>query len=184
MMAVGGEAERVPNYSDGVVLLTGFTPNDVEAHLAGEDEETARRFGWWPNSSTEETVRGAIDEWAKSWQTNGPVQAFAARSVTAGKLLGGCELRKQPDGSGHVSYWTGAQHRGHGFASRVLSLLCRHAQAEGVRQLEAHIAVDNAASRRVAAPAGFEEDAQFTDEHGTVMLRYVWTARSQPRHHR
>lgn len=128
-MAVGGEAGRVPNYSDGVVLLMGFTAIDVQAHLAGEDEETARRFGWWPNSSTEETVRGAFDEWAKSWQTNGPVQAFAARSVTAGKLLGGCELRKQPDGSGHVSYWTGAQHRGHGFASRVLSLLCSHAQA-------------------------------------------------------
>jgi hypothetical protein len=31
---------------------------DEEA-AAGEDEETARRFGWWPARSTEETVRAA-----------------------------------------------------------------------------------------------------------------------------
>ncbi len=76
-----------------------------------------------PTSSTEQTVRAAFDEWAKSWQTNGRVQVFATRSEATGKLLGGWQLRKQPDGSKNVSYWTGAQHRGHGFGRRALSLL-------------------------------------------------------------
>jgi len=56
VVLVDGNVEKVPNYSDGVVRLTGFASDDVEAHLEGEDEETARRLGWWPNSSTAETV--------------------------------------------------------------------------------------------------------------------------------
>lgn len=68
MVFVDGNAERIPNYSDGVVRLTGFAPVDVEAHLAGEDDETALRFEWWPNSSTEEAVLRAFDEWAAGWR--------------------------------------------------------------------------------------------------------------------
>jgi hypothetical protein len=37
-------------------VLNGFTTVDIAAHLAGEDEETARRFCWWPQTSTEATV--------------------------------------------------------------------------------------------------------------------------------
>lgn len=82
MVFVDGNAERIPNYSDGVVRLTGFAPVDVEAHLAGEDDETARRFGWWPNSSTEETVLRAFDEWAAGWRTNGAVQTSGAAQAS------------------------------------------------------------------------------------------------------
>jgi hypothetical protein len=52
--------------------------SEVAAHVAGEDEETARRFGWWPAYSTEETVRAAYANWARNWQEDGPVRAFAA----------------------------------------------------------------------------------------------------------
>jgi hypothetical protein len=34
-------------FSDGTVTLNGHREQDIAAHLA-EDEETARRFGWWP----------------------------------------------------------------------------------------------------------------------------------------
>ena len=37
-----------PTLTDGVVTLDEFGPGDVDAHLANEDEEMARRFGWWP----------------------------------------------------------------------------------------------------------------------------------------
>ena len=50
----------VPTLTDGVVRLDGLTLEDVEAHLAGADEETARRLGWWPKTSTVETVSLAI----------------------------------------------------------------------------------------------------------------------------
>ncbi|HEX6524795.1 MAG TPA: hypothetical protein VF070_33045, partial [Streptosporangiaceae bacterium] len=41
-----------PALRDGVVFLDRYTDDDIHAHLAGEDEETARRFGWWPTTST------------------------------------------------------------------------------------------------------------------------------------
>jgi hypothetical protein len=41
----------LPRLQDGVIVLDQYTDADAAAHLAGEDEETARRFGWWPESS-------------------------------------------------------------------------------------------------------------------------------------
>lgn len=163
--------EGVPNYSDGVVRLTGFTHADIQTHLAGEDEETARQFGWWPRASTEETTRRAYDEWAANWASNGPIQTFAVRSHATGELLGGCQLREQADGSGHVSYWTSAQHRGQGMAQRALRLLCHHADVEGVTGLEAEIAATNLASRAVAASAGFARRSTIAAED-TLMIHY------------
>ena len=40
----------VPSLTDGVIVLNGHTDDDVAAHLAGEDDETARWFGWWPQA--------------------------------------------------------------------------------------------------------------------------------------
>jgi len=59
----------VPTLTDQVVILTGHRAEDVQAHLAGEDEETARRFGWWPERSTEEGVLAACRQWAAEWQS-------------------------------------------------------------------------------------------------------------------
>ncbi len=93
---------RAPTLTDGVVELGGFTPDDAEAHLAGEDEEHARRFGWHPSSSTLDSVRNAIDRWQADWGAGGPTCAFAARESTGKALVGGCELRlrgRRPAGS-------------------------------------------------------------------------------------
>ncbi|WP_028925194.1 GNAT family N-acetyltransferase [Pseudonocardia acaciae] len=164
----------VPTYRDGTVLLSAFTPDDVASHLAGEDDETARRFGWWPESSTEETVLRSFDDWAKSWANGGPIHTFAVRRQDTGELLGGCQLRKQDDLGGEVSYWTGAGQRGRGYARRALTLLTRHACGEGLTRLEAHIEADNPASQAVALAAGYTEESRFTDD-GTLMIRYIWT---------
>lgn len=162
----------VPVFSDGVVTLDGHRSGDIAAHLAGEDEETARRFGWWPLRSTQETVSAAFERWAANWDSHGPIRAFAARAAATGCLVGGCELRIQPDGSGRVSYWTGAGHRGNGYATHALSLLCRYAASIGIALLEAHVAASNSASRRVAEGAGFTARGTF-DDHGEPMIRYV-----------
>jgi RimJ/RimL family protein N-acetyltransferase len=42
--------------------------------------------------------------------------------------------------------------------------------------LEAHIAPDNHASRRVAEAVGFTQADIFTDDDGTEMIRYVRSA--------
>jgi RimJ/RimL family protein N-acetyltransferase len=162
----------VPDLADGVVILTRYTDDDVRAHLAGEDEETARRFGWWPRTPTEATVQDTFAGYAHSWEKSGPIRAFALREQATGRLLGGCELRIQPGGSAHVTYWTSAQERGHGHATRSLILLLRYAQFIGFDEVEAHIAPDNRASCRVAEKAGFRRTGPFTAADGATMIRY------------
>jgi RimJ/RimL family protein N-acetyltransferase len=162
----------VPTVTDGVIVLNGYTSDDVAAHLAGEDEETARRFGWWPKTSTEATVRDAFNCWAHSWATEGSTRTFAAREAETGLLVGGCELRLDPGGPAEVSYWTAATQRRRGHATRALTLLLRYARSIGVTQVEAHVAEDNQASRRVAEKAGFRLASTFTDKDGTSMIRY------------
>jgi hypothetical protein len=41
-------------------VLDRHALGDASAHLAGEDEEQARRFGWYPARLTLEGVRRAI----------------------------------------------------------------------------------------------------------------------------
>ena len=163
----------VPELRGDRIVLSAHTDNEAAAHAAGEDEETARRFGWWPAHSTEETVRAAYADWARYWQDDGPVRAFAARDPGSGDLVGGCELRIGPDSTGEVSYWTHAGKRGRGHARSALALLLGFAASIGVTRLEAHVATDNRASRRVAESAGFTQAGTFTDDDGTEMIRYI-----------
>jgi RimJ/RimL family protein N-acetyltransferase len=163
----------VPELRGDRVLLNAHAEEDAAAHAAGEDEETARRFGWWPARSTEETVRAAYADWARNWRDDGPTRAFAARDPETGALVGGCELRISPDGTGEVSYWTHAGKRGRGHARNALALLLGYAASIGVTRLEAHVATDNHASRRVAESAGFTQACTFTDDDGTEMIRYT-----------
>lgn len=167
-----GLVAAVPELRGDRIVLNAYAESDVAAHVAGEDEETARRFGWWPARSTGETVRAAYAEWARSWREGGPVRAFAVRDPETGALVGGCELRIQPGGTGEVTYWTHAGHRGRGHATNALGLLAGYAASAGVARLEAHVAVGNRASRRVAESAGFTQAGTFTED-GTEMIRYT-----------
>jgi hypothetical protein len=54
---------------------------DADSDLAGEAEELARRFGWFPRRSTLAGVRATIAGWHDHWLTQGPVRAFALRLV-------------------------------------------------------------------------------------------------------
>jgi RimJ/RimL family protein N-acetyltransferase len=163
----------VPELRNDGIILNAHDDSEVAAHLAGEDEETARRFGWWPASSTEETVRAAYANWARNWQEDGPVRAFAARDPESGALVGNCELRIGPGGTGEVSYWTHAGKRGRGYARNALALLAGYAASIGVTRLEAHVAPDNHASRHVAEAAGFTQADTVTDSDGNEFIRYT-----------
>jgi hypothetical protein len=48
-----------------------------------------------------------------------------------------------------------------------------YAASIGVTRLEAHVAPDNHASRRVAEAAGFTQADTFTDGDGTEFIRYT-----------
>jgi RimJ/RimL family protein N-acetyltransferase len=148
----------VPTLSDGVVVLDAWTLADVAAQLAGEDDEQAWRFGWFPRRSTEETVRAAIERWREQWRSDGCTRAFATRDAVGGALVGGCELRLQENRVGHCSYWTFPAWRCRGYAARALRLLCEYAFAElAVVRVEAQIEADNVGSRGVVRAAGLIE---------------------------
>jgi [ribosomal protein S5]-alanine N-acetyltransferase len=150
---------ETPTLTDGVVILDGFTADDTAAHLAGEDEEHARRFGWFPRRSTEDSVRAAIRRWQEDWRSDGETRVFATRNAETSELVGGCQVRLRENRIGELSYWTHPTHRRQGVASRALRLLCTFAFSElGVERLEAYIEPDNVASRRVVESLGFSEE--------------------------
>ena len=145
-----------PPLSDDVVVLDRHTDADVDAHLAGEDEEQARRFGWHPARSTVDSVRRALADWSADWASDGSSRTFAIRDHS-GTLAGGCQVRLQRDVA-ELSYWVFPPFRRRTFATRALRLVSAWAFAElGVARLELHIEPDNAASRGAAEAAGFVE---------------------------
>jgi GrpB-like predicted nucleotidyltransferase (UPF0157 family)/L-amino acid N-acyltransferase YncA len=152
-------ADRTPRLNDAVVLLNGFRAADASPHLEGEDDETARRFGWWPERSTTETVATAIRRWQHQWVVGGDTRTFAAREVGGGDLVGGCEIRLGSAGVAEISWWTLAARRGQGFATRAARLARDFAFDHlGVERLEARIEPDNFASQAVAQRSGFVEE--------------------------
>ena len=169
-----------PTLTDGVILLDSHTVEDAEAHFAGEDMEMVRRFDGSEKASVEQ-LRGAMRRWMDMRAAGGPQFAYAMRDLS-GALMGGCELQRRRRDTTHVSYWSYAGFRGHGYASRALALVCAAAaKIEGVEMIEAHIDADNTASLGVASRNGFirvGEVAEETWSGGTVTrLRLVRPAR-------
>jgi RimJ/RimL family protein N-acetyltransferase len=150
---------ETPTLTDGVVVLDAFTADDVAAHVAGEDEEHARRFGWYPRRSTEDSVRAAFKRWQDEWRSDRETRALAVRNAETRELLGGCQVRLREKRIGELSYWTLAGQRRQGTATRAVRLICAFAFGGlGVERLEAYIEPDNVASRRVVESVGFRKE--------------------------
>jgi RimJ/RimL family protein N-acetyltransferase len=165
-----------------MVTLDAFQMQDADSHLAGEDDELAMRFGWFPQRSTLDGVRASIARWQQEWASGGPTRAFAVRLAASGELVGGCELRMGEDGTASMSYWTFAAHRRRGLATRAIRLAGGYAfGALGLSQIELEIEPDNRASRGVARRVGFAEVGTTEASPGSgaeprTMLRYVLRA--------
>lgn len=163
------ESGEVPELSDGVVILDGYALGDVAAHVAGEDEEQARRFGWYPRRSTAEGVRSAMRRWKRDWILNGPTRAFAMREASSRELAGGCQLRLREKRMAELSYWTFPQARGKGYATRAARLACSFAFSQlAVERIEAYAEPDNVASRRVLEKARFREEGRVRERELTA----------------
>jgi RimJ/RimL family protein N-acetyltransferase len=150
---------RSPTLTDGIVRLDEFRRDDLDAHVSGEDEEQARRFGWYPDHSTRETALAAFERWAHDWAEDGATRALAVRRADSSELVGGCQLRLREKRMGELSYWTFPQHRGKGLARRAAALLCRYGFDNlGLDRIEAYVEPDNLASRRVLSAVGFRQE--------------------------
>jgi len=148
-----------PILSDGVVVLGVHELDDAPLMVAGEDEEMARRFGWFPRRSSLEDAMSAILRWRESWRQGGEERAFAVR--VAERLVGQCELRRGEQGRANVSWSIFAADRRRGYGVRAVKLVADWALAQGfAERLEAYVAPDNQASLRLAKSAGFREEGR------------------------
>lgn len=97
-------------------------------------------------------VTGGIDEFAR----------WAIESTDDGQPVGLISIHAVEDSVASIGYWIASQHRGRGFTTAAISLVCdeierlRSASGTGVDWVKAFIARDNRASRRAVEKAAFE----------------------------
>jgi len=163
---------HAPVLSDGVVVVDVLSLSDAHAHWAGEDDEHARRFGWYPHRSTLEGVRKFIVDAQHKWHEGGSRGTLAIRMAATRTLVGGCEARLQSEQTAEVSWWIFPEYRRRGLATRGVRLMLDYfSTTASVRNFVALIEPDNYASRGVARRTGFVESD--LDASGPrPMLRY------------
>ncbi|MFF9899472.1 GNAT family N-acetyltransferase [Streptomyces longispororuber] len=172
--------------SDGVVTLTPLTLDDVDAHLAGEDDLLVRWLNGEPSTraSTEEYVRHCADQWA----TGGSLRAFGVRAGDGPKLAGTIDVRLAMSGpapgAANIAYGLYPAWRGRGLATRAVDLVCRYTATAGARVGVIRVDPGNTASEAVALRAGFTYMKQVRDADGTCHNWYVRDLKglAAPRH--
>jgi uridine kinase len=165
-----------PVLSDGLVVVDCLSLADAYVDWADEDDQHARRFGWYPRRSTLDGVRNFIIETQRQWRERAPRRTFGIRVANTRTLVGGCETGLQTDGTAQVSWWTFPEHRRQGLATRGVRLMLRYfSYTVGVSTFLAMIEPDNHASRGVARKTGFKESGLDTSGQ-RPMLRYEYRA--------
>jgi RimJ/RimL family protein N-acetyltransferase len=119
--------------SDGIITLSPLRLDDVEAHLAGEDEPFVRWLSGGPG--TREGVEAYIRHCLEQWDTAGPLRAFGIRVGADETLAGTIDLRFAAEGLApgqvNVAYGLYPSWRGRGLATPAVRLVSRYAASEG-----------------------------------------------------
>ena len=118
----------MPTYTDGVVEIRPMTPDDVDAHVAGDDEEQIRWLSGGP--STRESSLAWIQRNMDYWSMGGPIFNFGVVEVATNKLIGMVEANTDAekmegveDGEANISYVLYPPARGRGYATRAVNLV-------------------------------------------------------------
>ncbi len=148
------QLSQQPELTDGVVTLRPFDESDINAHVAGEDDELMYWMGQ-PGRSDAEGMLDVVDRWRNEREA-GTRLTFAIHA--GGTTVGGAEL--QPRGeTAELAWWLYAGHRGSGHATRAARLLVEHAFSDlGVRRVEAKVDPRNVSSQRVATRSGLRRE--------------------------
>jgi RimJ/RimL family protein N-acetyltransferase len=106
--------------SDGVVTLSPLRLDDVDAHLAGEDEKLVRRLSGGPG--TRAGVEKYVVHCMEQWAADGPLRAFGIRAGDGKVLAGTIDLRFDmaglAPGQVNIAYDLYPAWRGKGLATR------------------------------------------------------------------
>ena len=139
----------------GELLLRPWEEDDLDGLAAALQEAEVRRWND-PGSLTSEDVRAVLVR-RRDWSA-GTQAAFAVVPAAGGELLGSVSLHSidREQGDAEVGYWTVAAARGQAVAVRAVIAVCAWAFADlQLDRIQLFHAVENVASGRVAAKAGF-----------------------------
>jgi RimJ/RimL family protein N-acetyltransferase len=140
--------------TDGIVTLVAFGEADVEAHVAGEDDEMRYWFDQ-PGPSSHDGMRDVVARWAREREA-GTRLTYAVRD--GGANVGWVEARPRGE-TASLSWGLYAGHRGQGYATRAVRVLVRHLFEDlGVRRVQAEVDPRNVASQRVATRSGLRKE--------------------------
>ncbi len=148
-----------PPLSDGTITLRSWRTEDAPAFIAKARDAGILR--WTPlheNYGEEDFKEWLADEPRR--RTEGIAIAFAVEDERS-QLVGNVGLSRLiwRDKRGEVFYWTAADARGKGIATRALGLLSRWAFEElGIERLELLTVPENVASQRVAMRVGYKRE--------------------------
>ncbi|MEE1796753.1 GNAT family N-acetyltransferase [Streptomyces sp. BE308] len=167
--------------SDGFITLSPLRLDDVEAHLAGEDELLVRWLNGGPG--TREGVEAYFRHCRDQWDTAGPLRAFGIRVRADEELAGTVDLRFTGEGLApgqvNVAYGLYPSWRGRGLATRAVLLVTQYAAAEGGAEAVIQVEPENPGSAAVARRAAFTPDGQMLTKDGTTLDRYVRALRAE-----
>lgn len=144
--------------TDQELTLRPYTLADAEYHLTHEDEEIEKWLSG--GKSTKESVEKWILRNADHWKNGGPIFNFAV--VDNGVLVGMVEansdreaIRELEEGDVNISYAIFPEARGHGYASRAVTLLMKFLKHKGFKRAIIRVEPENTASMGVPLKLGF-----------------------------
>jgi len=151
-----------PTLTDGVVTLRPWRDDDIEAAIAGHDEEIAHWFGFDHVTPTYDEHRAAVERWRRGWADDHALVSFVVEDE--GVLVGSCEVRRTGEGVGELSWVLYAGQRGRGLATRAVRVLADYALTDrgqgglGLHRIEAKVEPGHVASLRVATRSGLRRE--------------------------
>jgi RimJ/RimL family protein N-acetyltransferase len=149
----------------GDLLLRPWREDDVDAVWAAAQDPELRR---WNDTGSASRVDAAERLARRRDWSSGDHASFAVVSASSGELLGSVSLHSidRDMGDAEIGYWTVVSARGRGVAVRAVRAVCSWAFADlRLERIQLFHAVENAASGRVAAKAGFTLEGRLRRSH-------------------
>jgi RimJ/RimL family protein N-acetyltransferase len=147
------------------LLLRPWREDDLDAVWSALQDPELRR--WNDTGSRSRADAAAMLARRRDWSA-GDHASFAVVSASSGELCGSVSLHSidREMGDAEVGYWTVAAARGRGVAVRAVLAVCRWAFSTAeLDRVQLFHAVENAASARVAARAGFTVEGRLRRSH-------------------
>lgn len=141
----------------GRLTLRPIGEGDVDAYLAGVDDEVRRWMPWSRNLTREKAWRWCVEESGADLRRTLNLAMVPAET---GRFAGVIGLNRTDweAGVAEIGYWAGPAARGRGYVTEAVRALAGHAFGLGLCRVELLAAVGNVASQRVAERAGFTRE--------------------------